>query len=1192
MARKRHKGAGGEEEDGRSTGEEEERDALEAPSDEEFEALKARQGRSQKSKDEGMEDSSDSDEEEEGDRDAPIATFREKIELSEAEEEEEEEEEEDAAADPLDLENDCGKVKLIRCKNFLCHRHLEVNLGKNINFITGQNGSGKSAVVAALQICLGMGARETKRGNKLAGLIRHGSQDDAVVTVELYNEGELQAFEPGTFGKVIVIERTIKRSGTSSFKLINGTMKKTMFSGSPATNKVKEMVRFFNIAIDNPCCVLDQETSKTFLRGDAKTKYKVFLRATNIEDMTRFFDDEKEAREAARASLKERKKNVKILKEKVEALEAKIKRFGWVDKLREKVDGLKNQKVWAVVAMHKRELRKAEAELEKQKKKFQDVLKKLELAENSLEESSKEAENLEKNIHKANSAVLEKEKLILDLEKDQKAVQQRIRKAELALVKETKISNRLQKEIESETEKKRNVGKNVAMRNAKISKLLEEVESKIQKAKRALEKAQTSKEGAQRFLEEAEFGDYDGDGRLRDLEAHVRGIKNHMNETRDHIKNLENVGHNANLAFGRDVPLLLELIEQNISDFSRPPLHLGKSTQLKDDKWRRPVEHALNGPLRTFIVNEARDFRLIQDLCKKNQLQTPKVTIMKFLDKEYDIGEGKRFKSRNPAVKSFEDILEICDVNVYNGLVDLGQIEALGLAEDAKTASKTAYEERPPGLNRCYDLSADFYQLRKNGSEYKKAYRSSGREIPLFTKDTTQECDDARGKLKELDMELRTKSKGLEALRKEKHESASKVQMMKKQLNDARRALDMHASMIAKLEEEREDLQSNVEADDEVEVQSQAIQIEIDRMIADLEEKADKIRLYQEDKEKAEKDLAPLDEKLKEIQGALKRLEAVRDKALKDFEDFQTDARTTATQKVRLTAKKEKIQGRFEAAEKEFTQYSNRVEAAREGALNFTNGKEIEVEVGKDLTALAKEIRELEKHIQKETRKIQENSQSGEDIQVLVEKMKAELDLRLSEYKSVKRIIKRQKETLLTLKKAHHKRLNSTDKLKAACELRLRQVFSANLSRRGHGGELVLDEDSETLNFIWRKQDTQTQDDDDDDPGEDDAAVQDAGQLSGGETSFTSLSFLLALGELINSPWRVMDEFDVFMDSSNRKLSLDLLLENARAPRNKTRQYILLTPHDISGVTGNDVHKIRMRPPEKDFGRAQQQVID
>jgi chromosome segregation ATPase len=44
--------------------------------------------------------------------------------------------------------------------------------------------------------------------------------------------------------------------------------------------------------------------------------------------------------------------------------------------------------------------------------------------------------------------------------------------------------------------------------------------------------------------------------------------------------------------------------------------------------------------------------------------------------------------------------------------------------------------------------------------------------------------------------------------------------------------------------------------------------------------------------------------------------------------------------------------------------------------------------------------------------------------------------------------------------------------------------------------------------------------------------------LSGGERSFATLSLLLALGSNHDCPFRLMDEFDVFMDATNRNLAI------------------------------------------------------
>ena len=78
-----------------------------------------------------------------------------------------------------------GTIKSVRLQNFMCHEHLLVDLGPRINFITGENGSGKSAVLTALTLALGTSARKTNRTSKdgVKGLIRTG-QHSAKIRVE------------------------------------------------------------------------------------------------------------------------------------------------------------------------------------------------------------------------------------------------------------------------------------------------------------------------------------------------------------------------------------------------------------------------------------------------------------------------------------------------------------------------------------------------------------------------------------------------------------------------------------------------------------------------------------------------------------------------------------------------------------------------------------------------------------------------------------------------------------------------------------------------------------------------------------------------------------------------------------------------------------------------------------------------
>ncbi|ETO69789.1 hypothetical protein F444_13679 [Phytophthora nicotianae P1976] len=85
-------------------------------------------------------------------------------------------------------------------------------------------------------------------------------------------------------------------------------------------------------------------------------------------------------------------------------------------------------------------------------------------------------------------------------------------------------------------------------------------------------------------------------------------------------------------------------------------------------------------------------------------------------------------------------------------------------------------------------------------------------------------------------------------------------------------------------------------------------------------------------------------------------------------------------------------------------------------------------------------------------------------------------------------------------------------------------------------------------------------------------------ELSGGERSFTQVSLLLALGSRTESPFRIVDEFDVFMDSQNRSMTVELLVEAAK--KNCNKQFIFVTPNDLSMLRPDPVVKIqKLAPP-------------
>ena len=117
-----------------------------------------------------------------------------------------------------------GIIECIEVKNFMKHKNLKIELGPHLNFIIvrmldvislinhslmafhrhlpftndipsaasqGTNGSGKSTILAAIQVALGSNAKTTGRGKNLGELVRRGAPDTAkaIVRVTLKNTG-------------------------------------------------------------------------------------------------------------------------------------------------------------------------------------------------------------------------------------------------------------------------------------------------------------------------------------------------------------------------------------------------------------------------------------------------------------------------------------------------------------------------------------------------------------------------------------------------------------------------------------------------------------------------------------------------------------------------------------------------------------------------------------------------------------------------------------------------------------------------------------------------------------------------------------------------------------------------------------------------------------------------------------------
>jgi chromosome segregation ATPase len=90
------------------------------------------------------------------------------------------------------------------------------------------------------------------------------------------------------------------------------------------------------------------------------------------------------------------------------------------------------------------------------------------------------------------------------------------------------------------------------------------------------------------------------------------------------------------------------------------------------------------------------------------------------------------------------------------------------------------------------------------------------------------------------------------------------------------------------------------------------------------------------------------------------------------------------------------------------------------------------------------------------------------------------------------------------------------------------------------------------------------------------------------------ISFLSADVVQTESPFRLLDEYDVFMDEARRADTLLAIQQHALRPDQFGRQMIIITPNSLQSVkTTNHVRVFRMPDPNKVSAHGlQQQTLD
>ncbi|KAL4347631.1 hypothetical protein GQ457_17G019180 [Hibiscus cannabinus] len=1037
-----------------------------------------------------------------------------------------------------------GTIRRIRLENFMCHSSLEIELGEWVNFITGQNGSGKSAILTALCIAFGSRAKETQRASKLKEFIKTGCSY-ATVQVDVKNEGA-DSFKPEIFGDTIIIERRITDSTSS-------TVLKDRQGRKVASRKedLRELVEHFNIDVENPCVIMSQDKSREFLHsGNDKDKFKFFFKATLLQQVDDLLQSILKQLKDAYALVDELENLIRPVQLELNDLQEKIENIKRVEQISQEVQLLRKKLAWSWVY-------DVDKQLQGQRKKIETLKNRIPTCQAKIDSTLEKLEKLDERFSKKKvqvASLVEKTSEVrrrkdelwdafclarnekLELEEDQRRSTQQIHK----MLNDVRM---LEEQVHDIQE---NHIRNTQAEESEIEEQIKKLEYAVDSVKSML----ASLKDEENTLSEHLSAEMDAMKKIND------DIKHH--ETKQHeidrqIRELRLHKTNKVTAFGGDGVLrLIREIERHHRAFTMPPIgpvgaHV---TLVNGDTWAPAVEQAIGKLLNAFIVTNSQDASALRKCAKEARYNYFPIVIHRFSRPRLIIPNHSLPQTSHPTALS---LLHSDNPTVFNVLVDVGRAERQVLVKDYNMGRAVAFDQRIQNVLEVFTL--DGFKMFSRGSvqtvlPVKKNLRIGRlcgsfddqiKEFESHVSNIKQDIDQRKSRKREIEKKLQDYKWKLDNKKKRRLDVERDFMVKRMKLEDAQKSYAVDASVLP--ESTANELLQEISDAKMLVKKKEALLETLKERINAAEEKARTLKLSFEDFGESTKGEVEAFQKAEE--------------ELTEIEKERTNAEANKAHYENVM--KDKVLPQIKEAEAEYMELEqNRKESYRKASVICP---ESEIEALGDLDGSTTEQLDakLKKLNQRLVHESNRYSESIDDLRMLYQEKERRILRKLQTYKAFR-------ERLDACQNALDLRRKKFQRNAALLRRELTWQFNGHLGKKGISGLINVSYDERTLSVeVKMPQDASS------------SIVRDTRGLSGGERSFSTLCFALALHDMTEAPFRAMDEFDVFMDAVSRKISLDTLVDFALA---QGSQWIFITPHDISMVKhGERIKKQQMAAP-------------
>lgn len=1044
------------------------------------------------------------------------------------EESETDEEEDDHEEDISPAE--AGVIDRIEMRNFMCHASFDLDLGPQINFIIGRNGSGKSAVLTGIAVALGARAADTNRGTTIKSLIMDG-KSMARVRIIFKNEGR-DAFKPQIFGSKIIVERKLQRQGTNSY-FIRSDNHRTV---STKKADLDEILHHFNITVDNPLAFLTQDKAREFLTlSTDQAKYDYFMEGSLINEIIENYKQVSSNIVEVQEKLKQAKTHLNSARAKYEESVALYNMFRKSDSLRKELQLVHGKIYWYNVKViekkvdhYYKRIDSARKDIEMTDRKIQEItdknadrLKQKSSLEGKYEQSTETLRKLSEEFQEVRLTYQKIKVGISDIASEIKSSEGEI----------TTLKNDIEKAQAATVKEEQRLSNTSGGSKETMEQKLEGLRREVQE----LEKERGSVRKA--FIN---FGDHENED-LAKCERLISNTKNSLSILRDKKKMLLEAQKDKYLPWGRHMNSLINRIRNTNGWHHQPIGPLGAYVSVREEysDWSDLINTAIGKVLDSFLVCDEHDRMLLQNLFKSFKIQKNIIT-RKFEKFDYEAGIARGHTS-------FLDILNIANENVLYTLIDSTSIEKNIVTNNSSNLSSLVAEknvlnvfsllnsrsgQRSTGDRNNFRIDPIYYRLNEPHKlcagtsisneigatqdsidadiEKLNLYEKRKRDLKIDAQNRKLELEDT---YKTLQKKLRVVNEDIFRLENTINEEGdlTKIDIMKLKISENENQINQKSSII-------ESLKDDLDAEHKKFLNIKRELDELRSKSQDMDKEKESMKLQLED---IEVEGAALQSEMQHYDvSKLKRLESI------------------STYETKMKLAKERLEGLIRDAEERCPRDQVQIK-----------DEDTDESITLEYEKLQQAVKESEKSIGKSYEDMQQELLSNKESKETCEMRVIDLD----------RIFRSLSQDLNNRFKYMHTTITKNMNEASLC-------FERSLALRGFKGELKFNFKQKELTML-----VQTK-------GDEKKRTVDS--LSGGEKSFMQIALLLSIWKVMDSKVRGLDEFDVFMDSVNRSISIKLLLNELRQyPKS---QSIFITPQDITTVgdlDSKDINIHKMKDP-------------